>query len=162
PAEAAERRLVVRPRQQGDALVMLPLGLRLEIQARLVLEVNRVEPLELDRPRLGRLTRQPDRPLAVRGWVVDAADQVPGKGAPVVRRADARGPLPGRVARVVARGVVLDAQPVDGATPPTDPGLAPDRHAGGLAGPGVPTLAVRAHALDRAALAQLEVELHAA
>src|SRR5581483_3154073 len=140
PAEAAERRLVVRARQQRNPLVMLPLRLGGEVKPRLVLEVDRVEALELDRARLGRLAGEPDGPLAPLRRIVDPADQVPREGPPVIRGPDSRGPLPGRVAGVVARRVVLDAETLDGAGPPADPRLPPDRHPGCLASPRVAAL----------------------
>src|SRR4051812_22197532 len=107
---------------------MAALRLGREVEARLVLEVDRLEPLELDRARLGRLARHPDRPFTRARRVVDPTDEVPRDLAPVAGGADAGRPLPGRVAAVIARGVVLYPEAVDAVGPPADPHLAPDRH----------------------------------
>src|SRR5512133_1473847 len=78
-AEGAEARLIVRPGDQRDSLVMRALCLGREVEPRLVLEMDRIEALELDRSRLGGLAGEPDRPLARARGIVDAADQVPGE-----------------------------------------------------------------------------------
>src|SRR6476646_8310279 len=140
---------------------MAPLCLGREVEARLVLEVDRLEVLELDGSRLGRVSGDPDRPLAGDGWIVDTGGQGPGDLATVARRADAGGPLPRRVAAVLPGRVVLDGQPLELARAPADPHLAPRRGPGRLAGPGVAALAVRTHALDRHALVELQIELDA-
>src|SRR3954453_6187941 len=159
PAEGAERRLVVRTREQRNSLVVGAPRLGREVEPRLVLEVDRVEPLERDRARLERSAGDPDRALAGHRWVVDPADQVPGDLSAVARRPDSGGPLPRRVAAVVARRVVGDAEALQRAGPPPDPDLAVHRHPRRLAGPGIAALAVRTHALDRVSLVELELEL---
>jgi hypothetical protein len=59
-AEASER-LAVRVADQEQVLTVLPLALGLEAQASSVLEGDRLQPLEADRPRLERLAVDPDR-----------------------------------------------------------------------------------------------------
>src|SRR5690349_3757196 len=130
-----------------------------EVEPRFVLEMNRVEPLERDRPRLERPAGDPDRPLARDRWVVDPADQVPGDLSAVARRTDAGGPLPRRVAPVVARRVIGHPEALERTGAAADTDLAVHRHARRLAGPGVATLAVRTHGLDRESLVELELEL---
>src|SRR5262245_4732006 len=140
---------------------MAALGLGGEVETRLILELDRLEPLELDRPRFGRPARYPDRALARNRRVIDPGDQVPGDLAPIAGGSHPGRPLPGRVAAVISRRVVGDAEAVERPGPAADPHLAADRHPGRLPGPGVPALAVRAHALDRMALVDLQLELDA-
>src|SRR3954447_14201113 len=80
--EAAER-LAVRVADRQAVLLPAPLALALELQAGVVVEGDRIKALEADRPRLEGLVIHPDRSLGALRRIVDAADQVPGHGAPI-------------------------------------------------------------------------------
>src|SRR5262249_48163780 len=86
---------------------------------------------------LRRHAVDPDGSLAVRGRVVDPADEVPREGPPVGRGSDTGGPAPVHMPLVVGGGVVDDRAGVDRARLTVDPNHAASADAALLTGPRV-------------------------
>ena len=87
-------------------------------------------PSKSRRPGLARLAVDPDRALGALRRVVDARDQVPGDLAAVGGRADTGRPVPDRVVRVIAAGLVLDPARLAADPPLADPHVARRRRPG--------------------------------
>jgi len=79
--------------------------------------------------------KHPDRPLAVRGRVVDPLDEVPGQRPAVRRAAHPRRPMPAGVPPLVPGRFVVHAMPVEIPAPSRRLDRSPDRRPRALAGP---------------------------